>query len=67
MTHMTETIRTLTPRWRSLECSSAMPLNGIPSAPTGSVAMRAFALRAERACPGSNGIVSRAFPKGEDS
>ena len=33
---------------------------GIPTAPTGGVASRAFALR-------GNGIEGRAFPKGEDS
>ena len=34
---------------------------GIPSAPTGGVASRAFALR------GDNGIAGRALPKGADS
>ena len=34
---------------------------GIPTAPTGGFASRAFALR------GDNGIAGRAFSKGEDS
>lgn len=61
MTHMTETRRTIAPRRPALDRGKATQPMGIPSAVTGGVASRAFALR------GGNGIEGRAFPKGEDS
>jgi hypothetical protein len=67
MTHTTETRRTIAPRRRSLEQSDAMQPMGISSAPTGSVASRAFALRFDCAALGGNGIEGRAISKGEDS
>ena len=46
---------------RRLRMTHTMQPMGIPTAPTGGVASRAFALR------GDNGMAGRAFSKGEDS
>ena len=67
MTYMTETRRTIVPRWRSLEHGDAMQPMGPSYAKAGGVASRKFALRNGCAALGNGGIQSRAFSKGDDS